>query len=107
VVRSGELNRRINLQAPSRVPDGLGGFTVSWTTIAASVPAAIWPVSAKETIGGGRESTGITHRIRTRYREGLKTSWRISFRGKYFNIISIINPGTAYEDLDILAKETT
>jgi SPP1 family predicted phage head-tail adaptor len=105
MVRAGELNRRIDLQAPSRTPDGMGGSTVIWTLIAGSVPAAIWPVSGKELIAGGREATGISHRIRIRYRDGVRPSWRIYHKGKYFNIISIINPGTAYKALDIMAKE--
>jgi SPP1 family predicted phage head-tail adaptor len=105
MIRAGELTRRINLEAPAKVPDGMGGFLVTWATMVTSLPAAIWPVSAKETIAGGRESTGISHRIRIRYRDGVRPSWRIVHKGKYFNIISIINPGTEYEALDIMAKE--
>lgn len=104
-VSAGTLNRRVDLQAPSRTPDGMGGFTHSWTTIIASLPAAIWPTSAKETISGGREATGITHRIRIRYRDNVRPSWRVKFGTKYFNIISIINPGTEYKALDLMAKE--
>lgn len=104
-VSAGILNRRIDLQAPSRTPDGMGGHTLTWTTIIASLPAAIWPTSAKETIAGGREATGITHRIRIRYRDNVRPSWRVLHKGKYFNIISIINPGTEYKALDLMAKE--
>lgn len=105
MIRSGELTRRVDLQAPSRAPDGMGGWTITWTTIASSVPAAIWPVSARETIAGGREATGITHRIRIRYRQNVRPSWRALHNGKYFNIISIINPSTSYKELDLMAKE--
>jgi SPP1 family predicted phage head-tail adaptor len=105
MIRAGELKNRIDLQAPVKVPDGMGGMTQTWLTTVSSLSAAIWPVNAKELISGGRESTGITHRIRIRYRPNIRPSWRILFNGKYFNIISIINTNTENKALDIMAKE--
>ena len=105
MIRSGELTRRVDLQAPTRTPDAMGGASSTWSTVASSVPAAIWPVSGKEIIANGREASGISHRIRIRYRSTIRPSWRVLHKGKYFNIISIINPGTAYKELDLMARE--
>ena len=100
----GDLKKRVTLQYQTKVADGMGGFTVSWVD-AATVWSAIWPVSASETIQAAMTTMTITHRIRIRYRAGLRASWRVSWGGKYFNIVSIINPNMSNRWLDILVKE--
>jgi len=104
-MRIGDLNKRIDIQAQTRTPDGLGGFTVVYATVASQIAAAIWPVSASETIQAAMTTMTITHRIRIRYRAGLRASYRVSWGGKYFNIVSIINPNMSNRWLDILVKE--
>jgi SPP1 family predicted phage head-tail adaptor len=82
----------------------MGGFTTTWVD-AATVFAAIWPTSAREQVTANSLSMTISHRIRIRYRSVLKAAWRISYRGRRFNIVSIINPNEANEYLDIMCKE--
>lgn len=103
-MRIGDLDKRAVLQYSTRIPDGMGGFTVTWAD-AASVWAAIWPVSAVEAIKANQTSMTITHRIRIRYRSMIKASWRISYAGRYFNVVSIIDPNTAHRWLDLMCKE--
>jgi SPP1 family predicted phage head-tail adaptor len=100
----GDLNKRITIQAPTKASDGMGGFTVTWSDIG-TVYGAVWPVSAKERIQNSAISTTISHRIRIRYRRVFRTGWRILYRGRYFNIVSIIDPNEAHEWLDILCEE--
>lgn len=101
----GELNKRIDIQAPTKASDNMGGFTTTWVDIATSVPAAVWPISAKEQIVAQAERIVITHRIRIRYRSGIRANWRIKYAGRYFNIVSIIDQNSRHRWLDILAKE--
>lgn len=100
----GDLKKRVTLQHQTKVADGMGGFVTTWTE-AATVWAAIWPVSATETIQSAMATMTITHRIRIRYRSVLKASWRVSWAGRYFNIVSIIDPNMSNRWLDILVKE--
>ena len=100
----GDLNKRVILQYQTKVADGMGGFTVSWVD-AATVWAAIWPVSATETIQAAMTTMTITHRIRIRYRARLRASWRVSWAGRYFNIVSPIDPNMAHRWLDLMCKE--
>lgn len=100
----GNLNKRITVQYETRVADGMGGFNTTWTDLA-DVWAAIWPVSAKETISSMQNVMEISHRIRVRYRSTILPSYRIKFGTRYFNIVSIINPNEKNEWMDILAKE--
>ena len=105
-MEAGTLNKRIEIQAPTRTSDGMGSFTETWGEIA-TVWAAIWPLSATETIQSMQTDMVISHRIRIRYRSVLRPSWRLRFGLRYFNIVSIINPNMKNEYLDILAKEST
>jgi len=101
----GDLRHRVDLQAPTRVSDGMGGFVNSYSD-AATVWAAIWPVSANDTIQANATVLVVTHRIRIRYRSVLKTSWRIKFGNRYFAIVSIICPNEGREFLDLMVKES-
>lgn len=100
----GDLNKRITIQAPTRAADGMGGFTVTWSTISTAW-AGIWPVSANERIQNQAVAMTITHRIRIRYRRVFRPEWRILYRGRYFNVVSIVDPNEAHEWLDILCEE--
>ncbi len=100
----GDLNKRITLQYSTRIGDGMGGFTLSWVD-AATVWAALWPISAKEQVQSQGVTMTITGRIRIRYRSVLRPDWRIKYGNKFYNIVSIINPNMKNEYLDIMVKE--
>ena len=104
-MKAGDLNKRITFQHQTKVPDGMGGFTMTWTD-AATVWAAIWPVSASEVVQANAPVMVVSHRIRIRYRSVMKASWRIQFGNRYFNIVSIINPNQEGRILDIMVKES-
>jgi SPP1 family predicted phage head-tail adaptor len=106
-MRAGALRNRIDIQAITRTADGMGGFTKTYVTIASSVAAAIWPISGKESIQAGQSKMTITHRIRMRYRNNMKSSYRIKFENRYFDIESIININERNETLELLCRETS
>lgn len=85
----------------------MGGFTVTWTAVASSIAAAIWPVSANEIIQAQAPTMVVTHRIRIRYRSVLKSGWRVSWGGRYFNIVSVIDVNMNHKYIDLMAKEAT
>ena len=103
-MKIGDLKNRIILQYKTRVPDGHGSFNESFVD-ACTIFAAIWPVSATETIQAGATAMVATHRIRIRYRTILKPYWRVKFGNRYFAIVSIVNPSEANKMLDLLCKE--
>lgn len=99
-----DLDKRIELQATTKVSDGMGGFTNTFITLA-TIWAAIWPTSANEITAANATVMVVSHRIRIRYRSVLKASWRIVYAGRNFNIVSIIDPNMSHEWLDIMCKE--
>ena len=104
-MRIGALNKRISFESETRISDGMGGYTTSFAIVASSIPAAIWPVSAKEIVKMNMVSMVIDYRIRVRYRKVLKPSWRVKFAGRYFSIVSIVDVDMKHKHLDILCKE--
>ena len=100
----GSLKKRIEIQAQQKTPDGMGGFTTAWVTLY-TVDAAIWDATGNERNQANATTLIITHRIRIRYKQGLKASYRLKYGLRYFNIVSIVNPNEANKILDILAKE--
>lgn len=106
MIEIGALNKRITIQYPTKVADGMGSFTETWND-GDTIWASLWSISANEMVRSMQMSMEVTHRIRIRYRSVLRPDWRLKFGNRYFNIISIINPNEKNEMLDIMAKETT
>lgn len=100
----GDLNKRIIWQYKTKTPDGMGGFTDSYID-ACVTWAAIWPVSANETVAANAISMVVSHRIRIRYRSAFKSGWRGKYGNRYFAIVSVINQNEKNEWLDIMCKE--
>ena len=102
----GDLNKRIDIIATTKVGDGMGSFTETNTTVASSIPAAIWPTSAKDMTVMNTTTMVISHRVRVRYRSVLRSSWRLKFGNRYFAIVSIIDPNEEHKFLDLMCKES-
>ena len=104
-MKTGDLNRRVTFQYPTKATDSMGGFTTTWVD-ALTTWAALWPKSAKKQIEAMQPHLDVTHQIRIRYKSVLKPSWRVKYRDRYFSIVSIINPEMRNEMLDLLCKES-
>ena len=102
----GDLNKRIDIIATTKVGDGMGGFSETDTTVASSIPAAIWPTSAKDITAMNSTTMIISHRVRIRYRSVLRSSWRLKFGNRYFAIVSIIDPNEEHKMLDLMCRES-
>jgi SPP1 family predicted phage head-tail adaptor len=99
-----ELDKRIVLEKPTITPNGQGGFTTTWSTVA-TIWARLLPTSAKEARQSEKETMTVSHTVTIRYRGDVKPSWRIKFKNRYFAIVGITNPEEVNEWLDILCKE--
>jgi len=104
-VQIGSMKHRLKFQSQVKTPDAMGGTTVSWKDESVCW-GSIWPVGGSEARRSGQLTFEITHNIRIRYRSDIDASYRISHRGAYYSIVSIINPNLSNKILDILCKET-
>ncbi|MBU1173751.1 MAG: phage head closure protein [Proteobacteria bacterium] len=99
----GEMNRRIVIQYPTRIGDGMGGFTSTWVT-AATVWAKAWTVSSSEQTTAMQTSLIRVQKFKIRYRSVLLPSWRIKWGTRYFNITGI-DPDEKNEFIFLTVKE--
>lgn len=89
-MKIGKLRHRITIQQLTRTPDGSGGYTETWPTFS-TVWASINPVHGKELFEAQQIQSNVTHKIRIRYLSGVKSSMRVSFESRIFQIQSVIN----------------
>ena len=88
----GALATRLSLQRPDERPDGQGGATTAWETV-----AALWgrvePVSAFGRELAGQSGQVVTHRIYLRARNGIVAGMRLDEAGKIFRDQGDARPG--------------
>lgn len=106
-MRTGDLRHKITFEQPVRVADEMGGFDLTWQTYC-ECWAAIWPVKADERNEGDKQSGMITHRVRVRFRRGLRADMRIRFGSKFFSVCSEPSDmGMSHEFIEILCREVS
>lgn len=101
---AGKLRSTINVQREQSVSDGAGGSTITWSTIA-TPRAYIKPMSGGERMQAMRLEANVTHRIFIRYRDDLKTSDRIEYKGRLMQIRALINLEERNRWIEIYADE--
>lgn len=105
----GDLDKRITIQAPTNVPDGMGNFTVTWTDI-----CTVWAKKTTHRSDEAMQAMAVSgtalHNFRIRYRKDILGSWRIKEGNRYMNIIGPPiekDEGGGRHWLDITAKEAS
>jgi len=100
-----DYDKRIIFQKQSRVSNGMGGFTSTWSDATTKIWARILPTSAKESRLSDKETMTVSHTMSIRYRRDIRPSWRVKFKNRYFAIVGMVNPEEADEWLDINVLE--
>lgn len=105
---AGRLRHRVILQSPAGSADAYGERVTTWTDVA-TVWAAIDPLTLSQTLQGGQEQAGITHRITIRYSATVAAcaaDWRVKFGTRVLPLIGPPrNPGERNEVLELLVGE--
>lgn len=102
----GDLNRRLVLEEPVDTPDGAGGVTRVYQTVA-TLWAALVPVGASNVVFADGSGVTVTHRIIIR--SGLELTARHRFRlgARIFQIVALRGQDGEGRFLDIAAEERT
>jgi SPP1 family predicted phage head-tail adaptor len=89
-MRAGTLRHRVRVEHKAETRDDYGGVDTGWTTFAASVPAAILPVSGREFFAAEAQQSEVSAKIVMRQLDGLLPSMRIVHAGHQYNIRAIL-----------------
>jgi len=87
----GRLRLRLTLEHASATPDGAGGSTLTWSTLA-TVPADVTPIGADERVLGEGVADVTRHRIVIRKRSDVSTGDRFRLGDRFFRIRSLTDP---------------
>lgn len=88
-MRAGRLNKLVSFEArpATQVPGGSGDQS-TWAPWGTPVYAEVVPLSGREIVAAAALQNVATHHVRIRYLSGLTAQHRMTFDGRYFNIIS-------------------
>jgi SPP1 family predicted phage head-tail adaptor len=99
-----QLNRRVALEAQTLNPDGGGGYSASWNTVA-KVWAAIEPVSGSEVFGPDASEARVRYRITIRRRADALAGMRLSDGGRLFAIRAVLDDGPQSQFLTLMTEK--
>ena len=100
------MDKRITFEQVAETPDGGGGFTNAWSTVA-TVWASVKPISGREKFQAEQMETPIAHKVICRYRSDITTKNRFTYDGRTFNILDVIDLEERKAFLKIMADSGT
>lgn len=108
MIDPGKMRHRVTFQSFTGAVDSFGDpqqdDDSQWKD-AATLWAAIDPVSGKEFYAAQQSQSEVSHKVRCRYQTGLTTAMRIKYGSRKFKILSIIDWEERHESLLIMCKE--
>lgn len=91
-MRAGRLDRTVNLQRLTETVNAAGTVSTVWTTFA-TVRAELVSNSLTETGYAFGEADNDALGFRIRYRSGLTTTDRLTYEGRVYNLVGIVEIG--------------
>ena len=104
MIDAGKLRERVTVQIASGATNTFGETVLSWSNSSA-VWASVEGVTARESLGMGKQEIGVTHRVRMRYLPGLTQNMRLAWRNRTLDIVSLLEHGNRSEH-EIICQET-
>lgn len=103
---AGSLRHRIAIDRQDHYQDEeTGAILTTWTEIAASVPAAVEPLSGREYIAAAQTGSAVSARITIRHRPYLDHSMQIRHGETIYRIKAILpDPRSGREWLTLLVE---
>lgn len=105
---AGLMRDRITVQQYNKAVDAHGDvrddLDENWESVC-TVYAQISPISGREFYAAEQSRSEVSHKIRCRWFPGLKTEQRLVYRGRIFEIVSVIDWNNRHESYLILVKE--
>lgn len=89
MIDPGRLRERVTIQQATEVRNRLGETTQTWSTFVERW-ASVDGLSGREVLLSGQQQTEVTHRVRMRYVDGLTQQMRLLWRGRVFEITSLL-----------------
>jgi SPP1 family predicted phage head-tail adaptor len=100
----GQLNKKITIQQKVKVADSGGGYSKTWQDIATTW-ANIKPIKSETVVRAEKKQVDQTHIVTIRYRTDIQAYMRVSYKGRYFYILSTLNTDEQNKQLEMYCVE--
>ena len=100
----GFLRHTVTIQQRAAGTDESGAANGNWTDFA-TVHAAMWPLRGKELYAAQEYASSVEVRIRIRYAPGIVPSMRVTWQGRVFEVLYIVDPELRHITLDLMCRE--
>ena len=97
------LTQRAMIEAQTLVPDGGGGYTTSWTTLA-TVWAAVEPIGGADVFGPDANESRVRYRITLRRRTDVTAGMRVRVNARTFAIHAVLDDGARAQFITLLTE---
>lgn len=87
----GKARRRVSLQAPTASKNSYGESVNSWSDVAQRW-ALIEPLTGRELWQAQQVQADVSHKVTVRNFPGIKSDWRVIYKGRVFNVVFVQNP---------------
>ncbi|MBS0273736.1 MAG: phage head closure protein [Proteobacteria bacterium] len=95
----GELNQRARVLACTMIPDGGGGYSESWNTVA-TLWTRIAPQSGGDVYGPDAVESRVRHKLIIRRNAAIATGQRAAIGTRNFRIHAVLDGGGNYLTLE-------
>lgn len=106
-MRAGKLRHRIVIETlTAGSPDqlGTGEIDEAWATYL-TVWGSVEPLDGKALFAAQQNHSEVEVRIAIRYQSGITAKMRVSYGGKYYNILAVIDPELRNRELHLLCSQ--
>lgn len=104
----GRFRNPVEIAGPTRVADDGGGYVDTYAALAqfGVIWAEILPLSGYEQLRAMQMASGVTHRIRAWWVDGITAEMQVWGDGRVFEIIAPpVNPDGQKELMELLVRE--
>lgn len=98
------LRHRVTIEQVTETRDTWGGVDTTWSTLHASVPAEIVPLSGREFVAAQAAQAGVTARMTIRYVPGITTKMRVVHGSDIYNIEAVLPDPTLRRHLTLMVS---
>lgn len=107
-VLASRLRHRVTLQKPEMQAEGAAQFSAGWVDVA-TIWAEVMPTTSRsfteELLLHEQLTARVSHEVFLRFRPDVEADMRVVFKGRYFNIRSVVNIGERNSVLRLLVEE--
>jgi len=97
-------DKRIRIERMTTSRDPSGEDIETWTTQWVRW-ARIKPLTGSERYLAHQFQPELQFKVEIRYTDGLRARDRINFKGRYLDILSVVDPGEAHDEMVLMCSE--